>query len=156
MLLYHTSQIEVTHPMVSCSRRYLDFGQGFYLTRLEKQARKYGNRFLREGLDAVLNIYELDDDIPRISRMEFKAYDDEWLEYVNLARHESEREYFDIIEGGIADDDVFNTLNLYWDGLMSREAALGELAKKEVNHQICICSQEVIDRHLHFIESIKL
>ena len=39
---------------------------------------------------------------------------------------------------------------------MSREAALGELAKKEVNHQICICSQEIIDRHLHFIESIKL
>ena len=76
MLLYHTSQIEVPHPLVSYSRRYLDFGQGFYLTRLEKQARKYGNRFLREGLDAVLNTYELDNDIPRIVRKEFKAYDD--------------------------------------------------------------------------------
>ena len=156
MTLYHTSQIEVPHPDVTFSRRHLDFGRGFYLTKLEKQARNYGNRFLRQELPAVMNVYHIDDDIPAATHKQFLAYDEEWLEFINLCRHEQPHQQYDIIEGGIADDDVFNTLNLYWSGLMTKETALGELKKREVNHQMCITSQQVLDHHLHYVKSIKL
>lgn len=38
MKLYHTSNIEVIKPRIECSRNYLDFGKGFYLTSLREQA----------------------------------------------------------------------------------------------------------------------
>jgi hypothetical protein len=40
MTLYHGSHVAVTSPLVSAGRRYLDFGQGFYLTSLRRQAEK--------------------------------------------------------------------------------------------------------------------
>ena len=49
MLLYHTSNVEVTTPDVTHSRKHLYFGRGFYLTSLREQAEKYGQRFLRKG-----------------------------------------------------------------------------------------------------------
>lgn len=42
------------------SRKFLDFGQGFYVTTLRDQAVKYAQRFLRRGKSAWLNEYELD------------------------------------------------------------------------------------------------
>lgn len=60
---------------------------------------------------------------------------------------------FDIVEGGIANDRVFNTIDLYFSGNMSREDALGRLAFEHPNHQLCILNQEVIKLHLHFISA---
>ena len=65
-------------------------------------------------------------------------------------------EQYDIIEGGIADDQVFDTVDLYLTGVYTREQALDQLQWKKPNYQLCITSQEVIDNHLQFIESITL
>ena len=54
--LYHTSNVEVSVPDVLHSHEHLDFGRGFYLTSLREQAEKYGQRFLRKGENAYLNI----------------------------------------------------------------------------------------------------
>ena len=59
MKLYHASNITVEHPDTEHSRNYLDFGKGFYLTTIESQAVKYGNRFLRREEEAWLNVYEI-------------------------------------------------------------------------------------------------
>ena len=40
------------------SRKYLDFGRGFYLTSLYEQAVKYAQRFKRREQEAWLNTYE--------------------------------------------------------------------------------------------------
>lgn len=63
MILYHTSNQTVANPDISHSRVYLDFGRGFYTTPNRAQAEKYAKRYFREGQPAVLNVYELDDDI---------------------------------------------------------------------------------------------
>lgn len=39
MKIYHTSNLVVSEPDVYHSRGHLDFGEGMYLTFLEKQAR---------------------------------------------------------------------------------------------------------------------
>jgi len=156
MILYHTSTIEVREPNIRFSRTYLDFGKGFYTTPNRNQAEKYAKRFFKEELPAVLNVYELEDDIPNVSWKTFEAYDGDWLDYVVACRRNQEHELFDVIEGGIADDDVFNTLDLYMDGLIQRDDAIKKLKKKKPNWQICICNQKLIDKHLRFMESQSL
>ena len=56
MRLYHTSNVEIPHPDIKFSRNHLDFGKGFYLTTLKQQAINYGQRFLRKGDNAIMNV----------------------------------------------------------------------------------------------------
>ncbi len=79
MTLFHTSNKEILTPNIKFSREHLDFGKGFYLTTLREQAEKYGERFLRKGENAYINIYELDDDLNGYSKIIFDAYDEKWL-----------------------------------------------------------------------------
>jgi len=156
MRLYHTSNIEVKEPDISFSRTFLDFGKGFYTTPSKIQAEKYAKRFFKENLPAVLNAYEFDEHLNEISWHTFATYDGNWLDYVVACRRNQEHVLYDVVEGGIADDDVFNTLDLYIAELIEREEAIKRLKKKKPNWQICFCKQELINQHLHFIESQQL
>lgn len=156
MKLFHTSDKRIEHPDISFSRAFLDFGKGFYTTPHRGQAEKYAKRFFKEELPAFLNTYELDDNCDGYTQHKFAEYDGDWLDYVVACRKELFHESFDIIEGGIADDDVFNTLDLYIADLIPREEAIKRLRKKRPNWQICLCNQQLIDEHLHFVESIEL
>lgn len=151
MKLYHASTLVVDRPDVYHSRDFLDFGKGFYLTSLHEQAKKYAQRFLLRGEKAYINTYELDDNLPTFKVKTFAAYDAEWLDYVGNCRKGLPNTEFDIVEGGIANDKVFNTIDLYFAGVLNRDDALGRLAFEHPNHQLCILNQEVITRHLHFM-----
>ena len=156
MILYHTSDRRVEHPDISFSRAYLDFGKGFYTTPNRGQAEKYAKRFFKEERPAFLNTFELDDNCKSYTHHKFEEYDGDWLDYAVACRKEQPHDTFDIIEGGIADDDVFNTLDLYMADLILREEAIKRLRKKKPNWQICLCNQQLIDKHLYFVESIEL
>lgn len=156
MILFHTSDRRIEHPNISFSRAYLDFGKGFYMTPNRSQAEKYAKRFFKEDRPAFLNIFELDDNCECYTCHRFTEYNGDWLDYVVSCRKELPHINFDVIEGGIADDDVFNTLDLYMSDLISREEAIKRLRKKKPNWQICVCNQQMIDKHLHFVESIEL
>lgn len=156
MKVYHTSNVIVSRPDVFHSRKHLDFGSGFYITPLEKQAIEYGQRFIRRGEPAVMNIYELSAEMSDTSRKVFSAYDGDWLDYITACRKGLPHDQYDIIEGGIADDQVFDTVDLYLTGVYTREQALDQLQWKKPNHQLCITSQRVLDEYLHFVESIEL
>lgn len=45
MLVFHSSNQCFTDPDIEHSREALDFGKGFYVTRLREQAEKYAKRF---------------------------------------------------------------------------------------------------------------
>lgn len=148
--------MKVEKPDVKHSRESLDFGQGFYLTRIKEQALKYAERFIKLGEAAVLNVYDLDEDLTGIQRKIFEKYDGEWLDYIVSCRKLKEHECYDIIEGGIANDKVYTTVDLYMTGIYTKEQALQQLIFQKPNNQICIANQDVLDRHLHFVESIVL
>ena len=156
MILYHTSSLEITQPSVLYSRDRLDFGKGFYTTTLKEQAILYGQRFVKRGENAILNTYRLDDVKANCKYKTFSAYDSEWLDYITACRKGLPHEEYDIIEGGIADDQVFNTLDLYLSGIYTKEQALAQLQYKKPNHQVCITSQVILDKYLHFVSSEKL
>lgn len=153
MKLFHASTCIVKAPDTAHSRSLLDFGRGFYLTQMERQARKYALRFTLRGDKAYLNHYELDENLDGYRVKRFESYDEEWLDYVARCRSGLDVEEYDIVEGGIADDKVFNTIDLYFSHNISKEEALGRLAYIHPNHQICVLNQEILDRHLHFVSA---
>ena len=62
----------------------------------------------------------------------------------------------DVVEGGVANDNVIDTVEDYIRGRMSAEASLVELSKHKPNNQFCILNQEIIDKYLHFVESTNI
>lgn len=152
MLVYHSSDQCFTTPDVVHSREALDFGKGFYVTRLREQAEKYANRFLRAGEDAYMHIFEYIPDSDLKIKI-FHSYDEEWLDFVCSCRKGDDvYKQFDVIEGGVANDKVFQTVDLYMAGVYNKEQALQNLAYEMPNNQLCFISQEAIDRCLKFVE----
>ena len=43
--LFHGSFISIEHPLVNVGRKKLDFGPGFYLTRLQKDKVRQQSRY---------------------------------------------------------------------------------------------------------------
>jgi len=156
MILYHGSYCHVDKPHISFSRDDLDFGKGFYVTSIQEQAINWTNRFKRRGHKAHLNIYSLRlDDINKNYKVkEFLSYDMEWLDFILDCRNGS-KDYlkYDVIIGGIADDRVYNTIELYQDNLIDKEEALKRLKYCKPNHQMCIVNQEIIDKYLKYEDS---
>ena len=145
MTLDHASPFKIEDPDIYHSREHLDFGKGFYLTKLREQAEKYALRFTLRGKKAYIYTYELNDNLSHFRIKEFLSYNDEWLNYVGACRLGKKCELYDLISGGIADDKVFNTIDLYFAGEISKEEALGRLKYEKPNHQICILNQSIAD-----------
>lgn len=152
MLVYHTSDIHIDTPDVIHSRDALDFGKGFYVTKLRKQAEKYAERFLRAGKESFINIFEYSPDSDLRIKI-FDCYNEEWLDFVcNCRKGNGIYRQYDIIEGGVANDKVFQTVDLYMAGIYNKEQALQRLAYEMPNNQLCFITQKAIDRCLNFIE----
>lgn len=163
MELYHGSYIVINQPRADVGRRNLDFGRGFYLTSIREQAEQWAKvvteRKTRGGTP-YLNVYNFDfEQISPITNKHkvFDSYNLEWLEYVVGCRQgENIWQQYDIVEGGVANDNVIDTVEDYQMGFITAEQALGQLRNKKVNHQICIINQLVIDKCLRFKESVAL
>ena len=158
MRLYHASTIRIEKPDVLHSRDKLDFGRGFYLTRIREQAVRYAERFTRRGMEAFINEYELDEEASGFVIKTFPTYDEEWLDYVmTLCRKGLLTELsYEAVVGGIANDKVFNTVDLYFAGVITKEEALGRLKYEKPNHQMCVLNGQMLDRHLHFIKAERI
>lgn len=158
--VFHGSIIEVSKPLVSLGRPNLDFGQGFYVTDLRHQAERWAERIAtRKMAQPVLSVYEFDVDIAKqdCRYLKFEAYDKSWLDFV-VANRKGMMLWkdYDVVEGGVANDNVIDTVEDYMRGRMSAEAALVELSKHQPNNQFCILKQEVVERHLRFVKSLNL
>ena len=157
MHLYHSSNVIVENPDTFHSRKYLDFGKGFYLTSIYDQAIRYAQRFKRRGQQAWLNTYELLEDANEqwcIQR--FEAYDKQWLDFVAQCRDGKDIGDYDMVIGGIANDRVIITLDRYFTGEISQEEALGLLRFEKPNIQYCIRSERMLKQCLRYIKSEKI
>lgn len=163
MHLFHGSYTAVPSPLVKLGRKKVDFGQGFYLTKLREQATSWAITIAeRKGRNAqpTLSVFTLDEKALlnagyRIKR--FETYDMEWLNYVIDCRKGGELQLqYDVVEGGVANDKVIDTVEDYENGIITADQALGQLKYKEVNHQLCILNQDVVDNFLSFVKAEKV
>lgn len=139
MIIYHGSNVIVSSPRILVNGFYKDFGYGFYCTNIEKQAKRWA---LTKRGKSVVNRYEY---IPNaaLSQLGFDTMTEEWLDFVANCRLGKEHPY-DIVEGPMADDQVWDYVEDYIAGRISR-AAFWELVKfKYPTHQIVFCTQEAL------------
>ena len=154
LIVYHGGTEKVESPVCKSGRRNLDFGQGFYVTDIRKKAADWATLVAdRRKVAPIINRYSLDRDaILREAHCKvFTAYDKDWLQFIVASRRgEHIDDSYDYIEGGVANDRVVDTVNLYMAGLMDEDTALLRLSPRQPNNQMCILSQELIDKYLVF------
>ena len=59
---------------------------------------------------------------------------------------------YDIVIGGVANDRVFNTVELFTDGLINKREAIKRLRYTKPNLQICFRTEKALE-YLHFERS---
>lgn len=160
IIVYHGGTEIVKRPICKFGRKNLDFGQGFYVTNLREQAVKWAENMSRSrNKPALLNRYKLNRKaiIQEAHCKIFEAYNIQWLEFIISNRSGlNVAEAFDYVEGGVANDRVVDTVNLYIAGLMELETALRELSKHQPNNQMCILNQDIITKYLTYDGTEKL
>ncbi|MGL5085998.1 MAG: DUF3990 domain-containing protein [Clostridium sp.] len=139
-MLYHASGEEVEFPEIRKSRYTKDFSWGFYCTNNREQAKKWAKRN-REY--ATINIYNYKEN-KELRILKFQEMSDEWLDFIAECRKGLIHDY-DIVEGPMADDTVWNFVNDFLIGEITR-SVFWELAKfKYPTHQISFHTLKALD-----------
>lgn len=147
MRIFHGSNQIVEHPQILVQGFYKDFGFGFYCTKLKKQAVRWA---VTKRNPHIVNEYEYTPN----SELKFKFFEElseEWLDFIAECRSGKEHD-FDIVEGPMADDTIWDYVEDFLNGEISRNA-FWELARfKKPTHQIVFCTAESL-KCLEFIKS---
>ena len=156
MKVYHGSWVEVSKPDLKHSRSDVDFGRGFYTTSIKDQAVKWCGRFKRRGKSGIISCYEYDEAASyKLKIRNFESYSEEWLDFILACRREMDTSDYDIVMGGVANDKVFNTVELYFEHLIDKKEAINRLRYEKPNIQICFRTEEAL-RLLHYEGSVKV
>lgn len=135
MILYHGSNTVVETPVILTNGHNKDFGFGFYCTGLEKQAKRWA---LTRQKKHIVNVYDYEE-TQVLNVLQFPQMSNEWLEFVIACRRGVSHDY-DIVEGPMADDQIWNYVEDYIAGKISK-TAFWELVKfKYPTHQIVFCT----------------
>lgn len=145
MILYHGSYLEIPRPDLAHSRANVDFGPGFYVTPIYEQAEKWCGRFRRRGKDGVVSRYRFEDGREaQLKVLKFDAYTEEWLDFILSCRTGKDTTDLDLVVGGVANDRVFNTVELFFDGLIDKTEAIRRLRYEKPNLQLCFRTEKAL------------
>ena len=156
MVVYHGSNVEVKAPHIMKPNRTLDFGKGFYTTTNHDQAVDFARRVTgnRGNGTATVNVFEIDVDLAfaMCNGLRFPGVVDAWLDFVadNRMGIYAGPEY-DLVFGPVANDDVYETLQLYVNGAISRDYTMQRLKIKELFNQLVFKS----DKALAFLKFVR-
>lgn len=129
--LYHGSLDVVEFPEIRIAKFNKDFYFGFYCTEIPRQAQRWATRYLGEGFISEY-VYTPNENLKILS---FDSMTEQWLDFIVSCRLGNSHDY-DIVEGPMANDTIFNYVQNFVDGKISR-TAFWELAKfNKPTHQI--------------------
>ena len=106
---------------------------------------------------AVVSVYEFDEsllDHDDLNIRRFTGADEPWLLFVTDCRKSRSHNY-DLVQGPVANDKVFTTVNLFESGVLSAEAAILQLKAYKTYDQLSFHTPRVIGT-LKFIESFEV
>ena len=149
MLIYHGSTVIVEEPEIRTAKFNKDFYFGFYCTQMEEQAKRWATRF---G-DGNVSKYEYSPD-PGLRVLSFPEMTEEWLDFIAACRNGVPHSY-DIVEGPMADDTIYNYVQGFLDGKYSREMFWSLARFKNPTHQISFHTENALQT-IRFIEGVKV
>lgn len=137
--LYHGSRAKVEFPEIRVARYNKDFYFGFYCTAMHQQAVRWATRFSGSG---IVNEYRFTPD-DGLAILSFPEMTEEWLDFIAACRSGVAHSY-DMVEGPMANDTIFNYVQDFLDGRISR-SAFWELARfKRPTHQVSFHSARAL------------
>ena len=139
MILYHGTNTVVRKPEIRIAGYNKDFGFGFYCTQYERQAKRWA---LTKRGKHIVCVY----DYTPNSQLKVKIFPemtDEWLDFVAACRHGVSHS-FDIVEGPMADDEVWDYVEDFLSERISREAFWALARFKRPTHQILFCTDRAL------------
>ena len=80
---------------------------------------------------------------------------EQWLDFILQCRTCKDTTDYDIVIGGVANDRVFNTVELYFDGLIDKTEAIKRLMYEETNLQITFRTEKALSK-LVFERSVEV
>jgi hypothetical protein len=138
MILYHGGYRETRTPEIRLSRNNKDFGQGFYCTKLLPQAERWSSRFDT----SVVSVYDYKPN-QSLDILVFEQMTEDWLNFIVACRH-GEPHTHDIVIGAMANDQIWNYVADFINGILTREQ-FWVLAKfKHPTHQITFCTEQAL------------
>lgn len=139
MNIYHGSNATIEVPKVQVTGFNKNFGFGFYCTQLEKQAIRWA---ANKSPEHIVNVYQYEEN-PMLNVLKFETMTEKWLSFITDCRKGTAHSY-DIVEGPMADDTIWNYIEDYLAGDISKEA-FWVLAKfKYPTHQIVFCTDKAL------------
>lgn len=145
-IIYHGSYLKIEFPQIRKHKFTKDFCWGFYCTETKEQAQKWAIKFKT----SIVNEYKLKN-LEELNVKVFKDYSHEWLDFVVNCRNGATHLY-DIVEGPIADDTIYEYLEAYMDNMMDEEGFFKLMKCKYPTHQISLHTIKALD-HIEFIDS---
>ena len=116
LLLYHGSGDVVIFPEIRRMKYTKDFSWGFYCTKSYEKACRWARRKYKSK---VVNVYSYMED-SSLKILKFDKMTDEWLDFIGKCRGGYIHDY-DIVEGPMADDTIWNFVNDFLNGNISRK-----------------------------------
>ncbi len=149
-IIYHGSNVTVPNPKILVNGHYKDFGYGFYCTNIEKQAKRWA---LTKKGESVVNSYSYSENA-ELKVLSYAEMTEDWLDFVVACRR-GEKHFYDIVEGPMADDQIWDYVEDFIAGNITREAFWTLVKFKYPTHQIVFCTEEAL-KTLHFEGSVTL
>jgi hypothetical protein len=138
MIVYHGGHCAIENPKIHDSKNNKDFGRGFYCTELRTQADKWAKRFNTP----VVSVYDYTPNAS-LDVLTFGTMTDEWLDFIVDCRSGKPHGHA-IVEGAMANDQVWNYIADFIDGVLTQEQ-FWVLAKfKHPTHQIAFCAESAL------------
>lgn len=151
MRLYHGSNQLIEKIDLSQSKKYKDFGCGFYTTHLHQQAVFWSKRITeRFGGTATVTEFEFDLDAAVTDRLKIKIFenpDKEWALFVMANRRQDGEEFthdYDIVIGPVADDKMARLFGLYDMEIIDLDAVVAGLVYKDLNSQYFFATERAL------------
>jgi hypothetical protein len=159
MIVFHGTNLVIERPKIINRFKTLDFGEGFYTTENENQAREFAVKVCQRRsptLYPIVNCYDFYENLDKFSVLKFDAQNEKWLDFIVERRKGiTPQVKYDLIIGPVANDDVFGTIILYEAGQLDKESAIKRFKVKRLFNQVVFCNEQILNS-LTFIKSYKV
>jgi hypothetical protein len=153
MILYHGSNIKIDVIDLTKSKRYKDFGQAFYLSAEEEQARKMAiAKVVQFGGEESVTSFNFNESCLSSNELQIKCfteYSREWAEFVFNNRDENQdfSHEYDVVYGPIADDYIGLQIRDFKRNNITFEQFLANIRyHKGITFQYAFCTQKAIEQ----------
>ena len=148
MKRYHGSTVAVKHPNFQKGRKATDFGKGFYTTTNFEQAKKWAllKQKREQAPKAIVSVFTV---------LHFEGATKEWLDFVVNNRKGNDEKKYNLIMGPVANDQLYATIRLYEQRIITANAAIEMLKTHKLFNQLSFHDPDATSL-LKFTEAIEV